>query len=92
MQGDLGLDLAKEHHPDLILLDVNLPDLSTAEFLSSLLSSPSQKNTRIVLLGTDLDTPEFLALNRIHEFELLPKPYEPEALLKILKDFQPRKT
>jgi CheY-like chemotaxis protein len=90
MQGDLGLELAKEHHPDLIFLDVNLPDLSTADFLSRLLASPSQKNTRVVLLGTDLASPEFLALSRIYEFELLPKPYEPEALFKILKDIQPR--
>ena len=27
MQGRLGLDLARKHSPDLILLDVHLPDL-----------------------------------------------------------------
>src|SRR5205823_5129731 len=28
MQGRLGLDLARKHSPDLILLDVHLPDLN----------------------------------------------------------------
>lgn len=28
MQGTLGLELAREHRPDLILLDINLPDVS----------------------------------------------------------------
>ena len=27
MQGRLGLDLAREHRPDLILLDLHLPDI-----------------------------------------------------------------
>lgn len=27
MQGSLGLDLVRQHHPDLILLDVHLPDM-----------------------------------------------------------------
>ncbi|MGH2701876.1 MAG: PAS domain-containing protein, partial [Actinomycetota bacterium] len=31
MQGRLGLDLIREHHPDLVLLDLNLPDLPGAE-------------------------------------------------------------
>ena len=30
MQGSLGLELAREHRPDLILLDLKLPDLSGA--------------------------------------------------------------
>jgi len=33
MQGRLGLQLAREHHPDLILLDVQLPDIPGDEIL-----------------------------------------------------------
>ena len=91
MQGDLGLELAKEHHPDLILLDVDLPDLTPAEFLASLRANPSQKNTRVVLLGADLAPPELSALGSEYEFELLQKPLEAEALLQLLNGVHPRK-
>ncbi|MBI3661105.1 response regulator, partial [Candidatus Acetothermia bacterium] len=36
MQGQLGLDLAREHSPDLILLDMHLPDIQGYEVLQQL--------------------------------------------------------
>ena len=36
MQGKLGLDLARKHLPDLILLDLHLPDLTGPEVLAQL--------------------------------------------------------
>src|SRR6202035_467899 len=36
MQGGLGLDLATKHQPDLILLDLHLPDLRGQEVLARL--------------------------------------------------------
>ena len=36
MQGQLGLDLARQHLPDLILLDLHLPDLPGWEVLARL--------------------------------------------------------
>lgn len=40
MQGSLGLELAREHRPDLILLDLNLPDLPGDKVLLQLLPGP----------------------------------------------------
>ena len=40
MQGSLGLDLAREHQPDLILLDVHLPDIMGDEVLRRLQADP----------------------------------------------------
>ena len=41
MQGQLGLDLARQHHPDLILLDLHLPDLPGWEVLGHLQADES---------------------------------------------------
>jgi PAS domain S-box-containing protein len=40
MQGHLGLELARQHHPDLILLDVHLPDIPGDEVLRRLRDEP----------------------------------------------------
>ena len=34
MQGRLGLELAREHRPDLVLLDLHLPDIAGDEVLA----------------------------------------------------------
>src|SRR5438046_7801286 len=43
MQGRLGLDLARKHSPDLILLDIHLPDLNGWDVFSQL----DRKSTRL---------------------------------------------
>src|SRR4051794_590724 len=40
MLGRLGLELAGEHRPDLILLDLHLPDLGGSEILAALRADP----------------------------------------------------
>jgi CheY-like chemotaxis protein len=36
MQGRLGIELARQHQPDLILLDLHLPDIMGDEVLACL--------------------------------------------------------
>jgi signal transduction histidine kinase len=45
-----GIDLAKKHHPDLILTDINLPDLSGREITVRLRSDPRLSSIPIVAL------------------------------------------
>ena len=53
MQGTIGLDLAREHQPDLILLDLHLPDLSGDEVLRRLKSDPRTRSIPVVMLSAD---------------------------------------
>ena len=41
MQGQMGLDLARQHAPQMILLDVNLPDLQGLDVLQRLNEVPN---------------------------------------------------
>jgi len=45
-----GIELAKKHHPDLILTDINLPDLSGREITVRLRSDPRLSSIPIVAL------------------------------------------
>ncbi len=53
MLGQLGLELAREHRPDLILLDLHLPDLPGGELLARLRAYPATRQIPIVVLSAD---------------------------------------
>jgi signal transduction histidine kinase/ActR/RegA family two-component response regulator len=53
MQGRLGLDLARDHRPDLILLDRHLPDISGDEVFRILREDPGTRDIPIVILSAD---------------------------------------
>ena len=52
-QGKLGLDLARVHQPDLILLDLHLPDIPGWEVLARLRSDPLTEKIPVVILSAD---------------------------------------
>jgi signal transduction histidine kinase/ActR/RegA family two-component response regulator len=53
LQGRLGLDLARRHHPALILLDLNLIDLPGTEVLAELRSDPETASIPVVVISAD---------------------------------------
>lgn len=53
MQGGIGLILAREQKPDLILLDVNLPDIAGPDVLSRLQADPQTAAIPVVMLSAD---------------------------------------
>jgi CheY-like chemotaxis protein len=53
MRPQLGLELASEHHPDLVLLDLHLPDMPGEEVLRRLQSSPKAAEIPVVVLSAD---------------------------------------
>ena len=50
IQGGLGLELAAEHLPDLILLDLNLPDMSGEEVLRRLRKDPHVAHVPVIVI------------------------------------------
>ena len=51
--GSLGLELAAEHRPDLILLDLHLPDLDGDEVLARLRGDERTQEIPVVILSAD---------------------------------------
>jgi CheY-like chemotaxis protein len=53
MQGRLGIDLAKQHRPSVILLDLHLPDLPGEEVFRQLQADPETNTIPVVVMSAD---------------------------------------
>jgi PAS domain S-box-containing protein len=53
MQGQLGLEVARMHQPDLILLDLHLPDMSGEDVLARLQDDPRTRDIPVTVLSAD---------------------------------------
>jgi PAS domain S-box-containing protein len=53
MQGRLGLELARRHRPDVILLDLHLPDLQGDEVLRRLRADPDTRGIPVIMISAD---------------------------------------
>ena len=51
--GSLGIELARRHRPDLILLDLHLPDMSGEEVLQRLKADEATSSIPIVIVSAD---------------------------------------
>ena len=52
-KGRDGLSLAREHHPDLILLDLHLPDTTGESVLHDLRADPATRDMPVVMISAD---------------------------------------
>lgn len=53
MQGSLGIELAKQHRPDIILLDLHLPDMPGEEVLRRLAADEQTRDIPVVAVSAD---------------------------------------
>jgi CheY-like chemotaxis protein len=53
LQGQLGVELAREHLPDLVLLDLHLPDIPGEEVLRRLRADPRTAAVPVVVISAD---------------------------------------
>jgi CheY-like chemotaxis protein len=87
MLGRLGLDLAREYRPDLVLLDVHLPDLDGAEVLRQLRADPSTRDIPVVVLSADATQHQIDNLMTAGARAYLTKPIGVRRLLEVLDQF-----
>lgn len=84
MQGRMGVDLARQHQPDLILLDIHLPDLTGDEVLRRLQEDPQTRAIPVVVLSADPAADHAEQLLALGARATLTKPLDVEKLFAIL--------
>ncbi len=87
MQGSLGLDLAQQHRPDLILLDLHLPDLQGDLVLAQLRSNPATRTTPVVVLSADATQGRIERLLAQGANDYLSKPIDVHRFLAVLETY-----
>jgi PAS domain S-box-containing protein len=86
MHGRLGLELIKEHHPDLVLLDLNLPDISGAEVLSILREGVSTRDIPVVIISADATRHQIDRLMEAGARAYMTKPLDVQRFLEIVDE------
>jgi len=85
MQGLLGLELALRHKPDLILLDVHLPDIGGAEVLARLRAEPITRSIPVVVLSADVTKSQINRLRAAGASDYLTKPLDVDRFLEVIE-------
>jgi signal transduction histidine kinase/ActR/RegA family two-component response regulator len=84
MQARLGLDLAREHHPELIMLDLHLPDMGGEEVLRRLKSDPETSHIPVVVLSADASKRQIGRLLDLGASDYLTKPLVVQRFREVL--------
>ncbi len=85
MQGGLGLELARQHRPDLILLDLHLPDLPGWEVLAALQADEATRAIPVVVVSADATSRQVERLMKAGARSYLTKPLDVDRFQRLLR-------
>ena len=82
MLAGVALDLARQHHPDLILLDLHLPDMPGQDAMHQLRTDPATRDIPIIILSADAAQSQASKLLAAGATDYLTKPIRVRDLLQ----------
>ncbi|WP_052668688.1 ATP-binding response regulator [Nitriliruptor alkaliphilus] len=86
MQGGLALELAQEHRPDVIVLDLHLPDLTGREVLHRLLADPRTRHIPVIVASADATPSRVRELTELGAFAYITKPLDLARFLELIDE------
>jgi PAS domain S-box-containing protein len=87
--GEAALDRARRHRPDLILLDLHLPDIPGEEVLRRLWADPATRPIPVAILSADATASQSQRLLAAGAVAYLTKPLQLTGLLRLLDERLP---
>jgi PAS domain S-box-containing protein len=85
--GELGLEAAARHRPDLIFLDLHLPDIPGEEVLRRLTEDPSLRHVPVAVLSADATPARTRQLKAGGAVTYVSKPLNVEKILRVLDEW-----
>jgi PAS domain S-box-containing protein len=86
MQGQMGLDLARQHSPDLVLLDLHLPDVPGSHVLAQLKAGEMTRDIPVVIVSADATHGQIERLITAGAKDYLTKPIDINKFLRIVQE------
>ena len=83
--GKIGASLAQQHHPDLILCDIMMPELDGYGVLHILSSDPDTSDIPFVFLTAKADKSDFRTGMNLGADDYVTKPFSDVELLKVVE-------
>jgi PAS domain S-box-containing protein len=87
LQGSLAFELAERHRPDLILLDVHMPDLSGFDVLQRLRGDERTASIPVVMLSADASHEQMQRFAAAGALDYLTKPLDLQYFLTQLDQY-----
>jgi PAS domain S-box-containing protein len=85
MQGHIGIELAAQHRPDLVLLDLHLPDIDGEHVLRLMLEDERTRDLPVVILSADATPTQIERLKARGAADYVTKPLEIPAFLQVVR-------
>jgi CheY-like chemotaxis protein len=86
MHGKLGIELARQHRPDLILLDLHLPDLDGNEVVRRLREDPITRHIPVIVVSADATEDTIKRMRLAGATHYLTKPLQLDVVLRTVRD------
>ncbi len=86
MQATIGLELARQHRPDLIVLDLHLPDMPGTEVLQRLKTQPPTREIPVIVLTADASKSQLERVTALGASDYVTKPLNVSKFLEIIAD------
>jgi PAS domain S-box-containing protein len=86
IQGRLGLELARQHRPDLVLLDLHLPDIQGDQVLQQLQADSATSHIPVVMLSADATPNQIERLLAAGARHYMTKPLDIKQLVQVLEN------
>ncbi len=87
-----GCEWASEAPPDLVLLDLNLPDIDGFEVCRRLKASPATRGSLVLMLSARGGVDDIVAGLETYADDYLTKPFQPQVLLARIRALLRRKS
>jgi PAS domain S-box-containing protein len=85
LQGQIGIELATEHQPDIILLDLHLPDMSGVEVLRRLRAQERTRGIPVIIVSADATPDSMQRLENEGANAYVTKPIDVDEFLGVIE-------